>query len=75
MFGERTEEALWDVRDIAKFLRMSEGAVYAAVERGQIPCLRLGRRLRFRPAAVQAWVEGTGGPAPRKGRGQAPGRG
>ncbi len=75
MFGETRQEALWDVRDVAKFLRMTEGAVYAAVERGQIPCLRLGRRLRFRPDAIQAWVDGKGGSALRKGRGQTPGRG
>lgn len=34
--------------EAATFLSMTEGAVRKAAERGQIPCFRIGRRLRFR---------------------------
>lgn len=36
------------VAGAANFLSMTEGAVRKAVERGEIPCVRLGRRVRFR---------------------------
>ncbi len=37
-----------NVAEAAKFLSMTEGAVRKAAEREQIPCFRIGRRLRFR---------------------------
>lgn len=36
------------VAEAAIVLSMTEGALRKAVERGQIPCVRMGRRLRFR---------------------------
>ena len=42
------EDELIDVARAAAMLDMSEGAVRKAVERGQIPCQRVGKRLRFR---------------------------
>lgn len=41
---------LVDTTEAAKILNMSEAAVRKAAERGQLPCVRLGRRLRFRRA-------------------------
>lgn len=42
------EDELIDVERAAAMLDMTEGALRKAVERGQIPCQRLGSRLRFR---------------------------
>ena len=42
------DEELIDTRQAAELLNMSEAALRKAVERGQIPCTRMGRRLRFR---------------------------
>ncbi|WP_428269481.1 helix-turn-helix domain-containing protein [Haliangium sp.] len=42
------DEELVDVHEAAQLLQMTEGAVRKAVERGQVPCTRVGRRLRFR---------------------------
>ncbi len=39
---------LLDVAGAAKLLTMTEGAVRKAAERGQLPCQRIDRRLRFR---------------------------
>ena len=39
---------LLNVTEAARVLSMTEGAVRKAAERGQLPCVRLDRRLRFR---------------------------
>jgi hypothetical protein len=44
------EDELIDVERAAAMLDMSEGALRKAVERGQVPCQRVGSRLRFRRA-------------------------
>jgi hypothetical protein len=41
-------EDLLDARAAAVFLGMTPAALRMAVYRGTIPCLRVGRRLRFR---------------------------
>ncbi len=42
------EDELIDVEGAAAVLDMTEGALRKAVERGQVPCQRVGNRLRFR---------------------------
>jgi len=42
------EDELVDVERAAEMLAMTEGALRKAVERGQVPCKRVGSRLRFR---------------------------
>ena len=44
------EDELVDVEGAAALLDMTQGALRKAVERGQIPCQRVGKRLRFRRA-------------------------
>ncbi len=43
---------LVDSDEAARILSMSVGALRKAVERGRIPCLRIGRSLRFRRAEL-----------------------
>lgn len=42
------QDELLDVERAAQMLGMSAGALRKAVERGQVPCERIGTRLRFR---------------------------
>jgi len=42
------EDKLIDVKRAAQMLGISAGALRKAVERGQVPCERIGSRLRFR---------------------------
>ncbi len=42
------DDELLDVGSAAEVLAMTEGALRKAVERGQVPCQRVGSRLRFR---------------------------
>ncbi len=43
--------------EVAELLRKSKSWVYAAVERGELPHLRIGRDLRFKRADIDAWLE------------------
>lgn len=51
---EAPTEGLVDAREAARLLGMSVAAVRKAATRGTIPCMRLGRRVRFRPAEILA---------------------
>lgn len=42
------EDELIDIERAAAMLDMTPGALRKAVERGQVPCQRIGARLRFR---------------------------
>jgi excisionase family DNA binding protein len=55
----RAEQTLWDVRDVARFLKASVSWVYKAAERGDLPCIRIGGLLRFDAGAVRAIAGST----------------
>ena len=66
---EPARETLWDVNDVARYLKVSRSWVYHRAEAGQLPLRRIGGLLRFDPAAVKAFAVGDraiGGPI-RKG--------
>ncbi len=50
-----------DVKAAAVYLGMSEGAVYAAAERRQLPFRKVGRNLRFDVMKLDAYIEGLEG--------------
>jgi hypothetical protein len=52
------QDELIDVERAAAMLDMSEGALRKAVERGQVPCQRVGSRLRFRRMDLLASSKG-----------------
>ena len=41
------------VGQVASRLAVSRGAIYAAVQRGEIPCIRIGRAVRIPAAAIE----------------------
>jgi hypothetical protein len=47
-------EDLLDSRGAAAFLKMTPAALRMAVYRGTVPCVRIGRRLRFRRSDLVA---------------------
>ena len=52
-------EPLWDVENLGKCLRMTEAAVYQAVQRHEIPHIKLGSLLRFMPSQIRGWLEAS----------------
>jgi len=53
-------EALWDVKDVARYLRASRSWTYKAAEKGLIPSIRVGALLRFSPSAIREHVAALG---------------
>lgn len=43
--------------EVGELLKMSRAAVYSAAERGELPVVRIGRRLRFKQEAIERLVE------------------
>ena len=50
-------ERLWTVREVAQYLALPCGAVYKLVAAGEVPCIRVGGRLRFRKSDIDVWLE------------------
>jgi excisionase family DNA binding protein len=49
-------DALMTAREVAALLRVTTGWVYAATRRNAIPHMRLGRYVRYRRSAIEAWM-------------------
>ena len=45
--------------DVAQRLQIPTWSIYALVRAGQLPTLRIGRRLRFRQEDIEAWEQQT----------------
>lgn len=54
---------LLNANEAASYLKMTRRALYMAVSRGQVPVIRWGRRLRFRVADLEAFMNGLVIPA------------
>jgi len=50
---------LLDADQVAEVIGMRVDYVYALCRRGQIPHLRFGRTLRFRPEAIDDWLRAS----------------
>ena len=52
------EDRLWDPLDVARYLGVSRNSVYAQVDAGALPCIRIGGLLKFDPVKVRAIGKG-----------------
>jgi len=48
--------------EAAAMLRVTENRVYELAKRRMLPCVRLGRQIRFDEEAVLAWLRAGGTP-------------
>lgn len=55
----RASEPLWTAEEVAAFIKCSVSYVYKSAERGELPCVRVGRMLRFKAEAMRALVLGA----------------
>ena len=51
--------ALLTAREVAEILGVPVGWVYERSRQGRIPTVTLGRYRRYRPDALQSWIEAT----------------
>ncbi len=56
---EQKIERLIPARVAAPGLGLTEAQLYHYVRTGQLPCVRLGRRVLFSPIALQRWQQGV----------------
>ena len=49
-------DGLLDVRAAASYCACSTSTLYRAEERGELPCLRVGSRVRFSRKDLDAWL-------------------
>lgn len=54
--GAGSVPQLLTVPDVARMLCLHEKTVYRLVRSGQLPCVRLGSRVRFHPTDVLRWL-------------------
>ena len=50
-------EHLWTVHEVAQFLGLHKKTVYEWAARGDLPCFRVGNRLRFAASDVSRWLQ------------------
>ena len=43
--------------EVAKYLGLSRSFVYQLAETGDLPCVKIGRSIRFRPRAIEQFIE------------------
>lgn len=53
---------IWTRREVSDFLKIPERSVDRIREQGRLPCLRIGRRVRFNEADVRALLDTPGRP-------------
>jgi excisionase family DNA binding protein len=53
------ERLVYSVEEAAELLGISRAFCYEAVNRGEIPCLRIGRRILIPRSALHKFVEGA----------------
>lgn len=54
---ERVEEPFYSVESLARKLAISEKTVRTMLNRGDIPCYRIGAQRRIDPADVRRWLD------------------
>lgn len=56
--GEVASPTLWTAGEVAERLGVPTSWVYEQSRCGRIPTVTLGRYRRYRPEAIDAWIEG-----------------
>lgn len=49
---------LMDAHDTATALSICERKLWELTNKGEIPCVRIGRRILYDPRALTAWIDG-----------------
>lgn len=61
MFQQQTESPaprlLLTGRDAARALSVCEKTLWTLTQRGEIPCIKIGRAVRYDPRDLDAWIQ------------------
>ena len=48
---------LWTCREVAGALNVSERTLWTLTKAGAMPCVRIGRSVRYDPVDIRQWIE------------------
>ena len=51
-----SNESLWTVDDVGKYLNVSRDTIYRWIEKKQMPAVRVGKKWLFRKDEIDAWL-------------------
>jgi excisionase family DNA binding protein len=54
---KRADRLLVGANDAAEILSISQRLLWTLTNKGDIPCVRIGRRILYAPSDLTAWVE------------------
>jgi excisionase family DNA binding protein len=49
-------DKLWTVKDLSEYLQAKTKTIYDWVHRREIPFVKVGRLVRFRPSEIEKWL-------------------
>lgn len=52
-----TEKEYLSITDLSNYLSIKAATLYSKAERGEIPCYKIGRLLRFKKSEIDQWME------------------
>jgi excisionase family DNA binding protein len=52
-----TPRLLWTSREAARALSISERKLWGLTKEGKVPCVRIGRAVRYLPVDLLSWAE------------------
>ncbi|MBQ4479575.1 MAG: helix-turn-helix domain-containing protein [Victivallales bacterium] len=52
-----SDESLWKVEDVGKYLNVSKDTIYRWIETKQMPAVRIGKKWLFRKEEVDTWLD------------------
>ena len=54
--SELFDKRIWRISDVALFLQCSVRTIYNKTSKGEMPHIKKGNTLYFRPEAIESWV-------------------
>ena len=52
----KSNESLWNVDDVGKYLNISRDTVYRWIDKKQMPAIRIGKKWLFRKNEIDVWL-------------------
>ena len=51
------EKEILDIKEVAKYLKVSTDLIYKYANSGKIPCFKIGNKWKFEKSSIDKWIE------------------